>query len=160
MNSKPDDKIAGQVRTMKLVYSAMAVVQAIFGGVVYGLIKGGMMGKPDYNFAITLQKVLLFAIPGLMAAGYFVFRFLLSKIEKNLSLEDKVKRYFSLVLVRAGLFEGAFFLCAVTALITGVELFLWIAPVLFLVFLLMRPTAAGMAVDLELSPADRSRLGE
>lgn len=143
---------------MNLVYWAMAVVQLTFGVVVYVLIATGFLGKPDYNIAITFQKVAIFFIPLSMGAGYFVFRALLSKVDKNLSLEEKVRRYFTMILVRAALLEAAFLFCCVAALVSGVQLFLWISPVIFLVFLLLRPTPEGIAVDLDLNPADRNRL--
>lgn len=158
MKNKVDPALLGQLRTMKLVYWAMALVQVVFGVAVYVIISVGLMGKPDYDLALTLQKVLLVFVPGAMAIGYFVFRYLLSKMDKKLPIAEKVKRYFSLILIRAALLEAAFLFCAVAALITGVQLFLWIAPVIFFVFLLLRPTTEGLAVDLELSPDDRNKL--
>jgi hypothetical protein len=143
---------------MSMVYWAMSVAQVVFGVAVYALTATGTLGKPDYNLAITMQKVAIFLIPLSMGAGYFVFRSMLARIDKNIALEAKVRRYFALVLIRGALFEGAFLFCCVAALITGVQLFLWISPVIFLVFLLLRPTPEGIAADLELNPADRNRL--
>jgi hypothetical protein len=157
MNSV-DQNLAGQMRTMKVVYWAMAMVQVFFGVAVYVIISMGMMGKPDYDLALTLQKTLLIFVPTAMAIGYFLFRYQLSKVDRKLPLGEKVKKYFALVLIRAALFEAAFFFCGVAALITGVQLFLWIAPVVFFVFLLLRPSPDGVATDLELTPADRNKL--
>lgn len=156
--NNPDPHIAGQLRSMKVVYWAMALVQVFFGVAVYTVISAGMMGTPDYDLALTLQKVVMIFVPASMAMGYFLFRYQLSKAHANLPLADKVKRYFALVLIRAAFFEAAFFLCAVAALITGVQLFLWIAPIIFFVFLLLRPTPEGIATDLELGPGDRNKL--
>lgn len=153
-----DAKISGQLRTMKMMYWAMALVQVFFGVAVYVIISMGVLGKPNYDMALILQKILLILVPALMAVGYFMFRYLLSKFDKKLPLASKVKSYFTLVLIRAALFEAAFFFCGVAALITGVQLFLWIAPVIFFVFLLLRPSPEGIAADLELSPADRNKL--
>jgi hypothetical protein len=157
-SNKTDPMIAGQLRTMKLVYWAMALVQVVFGVGVYAIISVGMMDKPDYELALVLQGILLPAVPIAMAAGYFLFRYQLSKVDRKLSVAEKVKKYFALVLIRAAFLEMAFFFCGVSALITGVQLFLWIAPVVFFVFLLLRPTPEGMVADLELSPADRNKV--
>jgi hypothetical protein len=143
---------------MKVVYWAMALVQVFFGVAVYAIVTLGMMGTPDYDLALTLQQILLFFVPASMAAGYFLFRYMLSRIDKKLALGEKIKKYFALILIRAALFETAFFFCGVAALITGVQLFLWIAPVIFFVFVLLRPTPEGMAADLELSSADCNKL--
>jgi hypothetical protein len=143
-----------------MVYWAMGVVQLIFGVAVYAIVSMGMTGPPNYDLALTLQKIMLIFIPASMAIGYFLFRYLLSKVDKSLPLIQKFKRYFSLILIRAAFFEAAFFFCGVAALITNVLMFLWIAPVVFFVFLLLRPTPEGTAADLELSPADSNMLME
>ncbi len=150
--------LPGQLRSMKMVYWAMSLVQVVFGVAVYAIISLDMTNKPDYDFAMVLQKVLLFFVPAAMAVGYFLFRYMLSKLDKSIPLMLRVKKYFSFILIRAAFFEVAFFFCGVAALITHVMLFLWIAPVIFFVFLLLRPTPEGIAADLELSPADRNKL--
>ncbi len=136
----------------------MSLVQVVFGTAVYVIISMGMMGTPDYDLALTLQKILLIFVPAAMAAGYFLFRYQISKLDKNLTLLEKVKRYFSFVLIRAALLEAAFLFCGVAALVTHVMLFLWIAPVIFFVFLLLRPTPETLATDLDLAPAERNKL--
>ena len=150
--------IQGQMRSFKMIYWAMALVQVIFGTASYVLVATGMIGKPDYSLAMIFQKVALIFVPAAMAAGYFLFRFQLSRLDPKLPLEDKLKRYFTLILVRAALFEVAFFYCCVAALVTHVLLFLWIAPVVFFVFLLLRPTPEGISADLQLSPADSNKI--
>src|SRR5262249_17666482 len=113
------------------------------------------------TMAVTFQKIALVLIPGLMAVGYFMFRTMLSRIATSQSgLEEKVRRYFALVLIRAAFFEIAFFFCCVAAFLTRVQLFLWIAPVIFFVFLLLRPTAEGIVSDLSLNPSDGRKLME
>jgi hypothetical protein len=42
--------------------------------------------------------------------------------------------------------------------VTNVVLFLWIAPTVFFVFLLLRPTPEGITADLKLTAADRDKL--
>jgi hypothetical protein len=136
----------------------MAVGQLVLGVVSYVLISTGSSGAPDYSMALTFQKIAVIFVPSMMALGYFLFKYQLSRIDPELQLEDKLKRYFALILVRGALFEIAFFYCCVAALVTGVSLFLWIAPVVFLVFLLLRPTPEAIAADLRLNSADRSKL--
>lgn len=152
--------IPTNLKTFTMIYWAMAVGQLVLGVVSYVLVSTGSLGPPDYSLALTFQKIAVVFIPAAMTAGYFVFKYQLKKVSPQLPLDDKVKRYFSLVLVRAALFEVAFFYCCAAALVTKVQLFLWIAPVVFLVFLLLRPTPESIAADLELSPADRNKLSK
>lgn len=151
--------IPGQLKSIKMVYWAMAVAQVILGTASYVLVATNMLGEPDYTLAITFQQVALIFVPLMMAIGYFLFRYQLSRIDPKLPLETKLKRYFALILVRAALFEFAFFFCCVATLVTHVLLFLWIAPVVFFVFLLLRPTPEGISADLQLSPGDSNKVG-
>ncbi len=100
----------------------------------------------------------MFAIPGLLAAGYFLFKYQLRQIDPKAKLAEKVKQYFSFVLIRSALFEVAFFICCVSALVTGVELFLYMALVPFMLFLLMRPNPSDLQNDLQLSDFDLSQI--
>ena len=152
------NKLPGQLKSFALMYWAMALMQVFFGVAVYVLITTGLLGEPDYTLAILFQKIALILVPGLMASGYFLFRYLVSKLDPKLPLEEKVKRYFSYTLIRGSLIEVGFIFCCVAAVITHVQLFLWIAPVVFLVFLLLRPTPEGMTGDLQLSPIDSNKL--
>jgi hypothetical protein len=136
----------------------MAVAQVLLGTISYVLIVTGTLGKADYTLALVLQEIALLLIPLSMAVGYFLFRYMLSRLDRQLPLEEKVKKYFSFTLIRGALFEIGFLFCCAAALITKVELFLWIAPIVFLVFLLVRPTPEGMTTDMQLSQADSSKL--
>lgn len=152
--------LTAQLKSLKMIYWAMAISQLFFGVAVYVITTIGFLGSPDYDMAIVMQKVALIFVPATMAMGYFVFKYMLSKLDPRMPLEEKIKKYFSMVLVRAALFEAAFFYCGVAALISNVQLFLWIAPVVFFVFLLMRPTPESMTNDMQLSPADSRKLTE
>jgi hypothetical protein len=136
----------------------MAVAQLVLGVASYALVATGTLGKPDYTLALTLQEIALLLIPFSMGVGYFLFRYMLSQLDPKLPLEEKVKKYFSYALIRGALFEIGFLFCCVAALITSVQLFLWIAPVVFLVFLLVRPTPEAMTTDMRLSQSDSSKL--
>lgn len=140
------------------VYWALAAGQIIIGGISYLLISLNVLGTADYNLALTFQKVALLLVPSAMAAGYFIFRYQLTKIDPKLSLEEKLKKYLSLVVIRSALFEVAFMFCIVSALATRVTLFLVMAPIVFLVFLLVRPSQPAVIGDLQLSQNDSIKL--
>lgn len=141
-----------------MVYWAMAVGQLVLGVVSYVLISTGMFGTPDYSLALAFQKIALLFIPSMMAIGYFLFKYQLSRVDPGLPLEGKLRRYFGFILLRGAFFEFAFVYCCIAALVTKVLLFLWIAPVVFFVFLLLRPTPMGISSDLQLNPGDTARV--
>jgi hypothetical protein len=150
--------VQAQVKQLNIVYWALALPQVVFGGISYLLVSQEIVGAPDYTMALTFQKIALIFVPAAMAAGYFLFKFQVSKVDQKLSLDQKLKQYMSLMVVRAALFEVAFFFCCVSALATGVVLFLYMAPIVFLVFLLLRPTPVGIANDLQLSQSDANQI--
>lgn len=151
--------VKDKVKQLNLVYKVMGAMQVMIGIVMYLLINQGIL-LPDYGAAVMLQKIAMVLVPGLMAAGYFSFKYLLARLDMSLRLEQKVQRYFSLILVRAAFFECAFLFCCIAAAITGVELFLYMTPIAFLLFLLLRPNPADMRSDLQLSDSDAVTLFE
>jgi hypothetical protein len=143
-----------RIKTLNLVYWVQGVFQLIIGVVVYLTITG----KPDYTTAIFFQKILLTTVPLLMGTGYFLYRYQIGKLDMKLSLEEKVQRYVVYILARTAFFEVAFLFCCISAFQTSVQLFLWIAPVPFLLFLLLRPNPGDMKIDLRLTEAEANQL--
>lgn len=148
-------QISARLKAIKYTYIAIVAGPAIFTLVVYFLLKQSPVADPDYDFAIVLQSVAILFVPASMAAGYFLFKPLVNKIDPTLSLETRLLRYNTLTIVRGALFEVGFMFCSVCALITGIELFLYITPVIFLVMLLLRPTPEGIAQDLKLNDREQ-----
>lgn len=146
------------IQTQSIIYGAQMMMLTLFGGVVYYLIKSGSLGNADYSLAITFQTILMFLIPLSLAAAYFVFKSLVSKIDPTLKLEQKLRKYFALVLVRSALLELPGMFCCVAALITVDELFLVGVPAILLVFALTRPSVTNLSADLQLKPAETRQL--
>ncbi len=154
----PSDPVQTKFNQIKIVFLGLALGQLFAGGGIAFAIYNGMFGEPDYSQAIALQQVAMLLVPGGMAAGYFIFKVQVKSIAKNLPLDQKLNRYLAAMVVRGALFELPFLFCCVAALITAELLFLYIAPVIFFVFLLLRPTVEGITTDLDLSHAERSKL--
>lgn len=148
------------MKAITTIYWALTLVQLIVGVVSYFLISTGTLGEPNYTLALTFQEIGLILIPLLMAAGYFLFKAQLRKIDLKLPLDEKLKKYLSLVIVRSALFEAAFLYCCCAALATGVMLFLWMAPVVFIVFLMVRPSVPAITNDLQLSPDEVNKIAQ
>lgn len=149
---------AQRLKFLRLIHLAMVGFLFVPGIAIYYIIKGGIMGPPDYSFAITLQTVALFLVPGMMLLGYFFLKQGVRKIDPKLSLDQKLQRYVSFFLIRCALMEVPFLFCAAAALITRETLFIWSMPLILLVFMLLRPSADSVGEDLQLSVHDKKQL--
>ena len=152
------NNLTKQFKTFQAIYWIMAAGQLVVGMACYFLITTGTLGAADYTMAVMLQEVALIFIPVCMATGYFLFRYLLQKIDPKSTLEEKLKKYSVFIIVRGAFFEAAFLYCCVASLITHVDLFLYMAPIVFLLFLLLRPALEAMCNDLQLTESDRIRV--
>jgi hypothetical protein len=155
-----DPTIKNTLRTQQIIYGAQATVLFVFGAVVYYLITSGTLGKADYSMALTFQTIILVLVPASIAAGYFLFKSMVARVDKKLSLHEKLKKHFSLVIVRNALLEVPGLFCCVAAFLTVDTLFLAGVPVILFVFLLLRPTTHSMALDLNLNPSEARQLEE
>ena len=150
-----------RLKQLNIVYTSMGITQLSIGIAVYFLVANNFfLARPDYNTAIFIQKIAFVFLPVSMGAGYFLYKYLVGKIDENVRLHEKVKRYFSLVLLRTAFIEAAFLFCCVAAALTNVDIFLWMAPVPFLLFLLLRPNPSDIKNDLKLSENDFIKLFE
>lgn len=150
--------IKNQLASMRLIYYAMAAPIILFSGVIYFLVSTGALGPPDYSIAPALQTAAMIIVPVCLAVGYFAFRSGLGKIDARLQLQDKLKKYFVLLMIRGALFEAGFMFCFVATILTRELLFLSAAPVVLFIFLLLRPNTESISSDLSLIPSDRSKL--
>jgi len=151
-------QIRTQIASMRMVYYAMTAPIIVFSAVLYFLVETGALGEPDYSLAPLLQTIAMIVIPISLAAGYFVFKSGLGKIEPKIPLADKLRRYFVLLMIRGAILEAGFLFCFVAVILTRELLFLAAAPVILFVFLLLRPNADSIALDLSLSGADKSQV--
>jgi hypothetical protein len=146
------------IQTQGIVYGAQMTMLGLFGGVVYYLIKSGSLGEANYDLALTFQTIILIVIPLSLGVAYFAFKSMVSKIGSGLTLEQKLRKYFTLVLIRSAVLELPGMFCCVAALVTVDELFLAGVPAILLVFALTRPSLANITVDLQLKPAETKQL--
>ncbi len=156
--SDSTNSISKIYKLTQILFVSLLATQLMFGSIVFLLIYSGQLGEPDYTLAIGLQQVAMLAIPASMGTGYFTFKGMVGKINRDLPVIDRLKKYQSAFLLRAALFEAPFLFLCVCAFITREKLFLYIAPVILLSFVLLRPSAEAISSDLELSAADREKL--
>jgi hypothetical protein len=128
----------------------------LFGLVVAFLITQNEQGAVGDNTS-WMYIVSVILVSSLVMA-YFIFRFLLGKIKPTLRLQEKMPRYAKALLVRSILLELPGLLASVAAYITANLHFLAVTLLVFLIFVILRPTRNTIANDLSLSAKERALL--
>ncbi|MFZ1806205.1 MAG: hypothetical protein WAU36_03230 [Cyclobacteriaceae bacterium] len=145
-------------RTLNIIYFAQLGAMTLLAVVAYFLIQQGNLGAANNALALSFQKIIMVVIPLSLAAGYILFRIFLRGIRPELPLIHKMKRYFSANLIRSAFLEIPGLFVSVAAIITAHVLFLIIVPLIFVLFILFRPTKSVIAQELNLSVAERAKL--
>ena len=145
------------IRNLNIIYFAQVMMLVAFSMVaLYMYASGQLAEKTDED------NIFLYAVPVLtivfLAAGYFIFNILISKIDSSLKLTEKLTRYQVAVIVRSALMESAGLLAAVATIITGKIFFLGATMLVLVLFLLLRPTPYGITEDLKLSSEEKNEL--
>ena len=143
--------------TLNLTYYMQAFTVLAFAGVVAFLINQNETPPGDNNTWVTIVSLGL--VSGLGMA-YFIFRFLLKKMDKSLSLKQRTPRYARALLVRSFLIELPGLLASISAYIAGNIHFLAVSLFIFVVFIILKPSKNSIANDLNLSPKERALLDD
>ena len=141
------------------MYFAQASMMLVFAAVVFALVYSGkIVPTPDENLTNTLTYVLAAVAIAGYAGAFFIYRQMLSRIDKSAELKKKMSSFLPALLVRSALIEVPALFAAVVMFMTA-KLYLLAIPVFtFIVFYLMRPTPSTIAEDLQLSQNEKAML--
>ena len=144
---------------INLIYFAQAGVMLAFAAVVFALVYSGQfVPTTDEELTNNLTYLLVAVVIAGYAGAHFVYRHMLSRIDKSKELKKKMPGYLAALLTRSACLELPGLLAAVVMFLTA-KLYLLAIPVFtFVVFYLMRPTPSTIAEDLQLSPKEKSML--
>ncbi len=145
-------------RTINLIYYAQLAAITIFALIAYVLIVQGNVGAENNALAVSLQKIIMVIIPLSLAAGYIVFRVLLKRVNPEMPLKVKMKKYFAANLIRSAFLEIPGLFVSLAALITAHVMFLVILPLILVLFILFRPTRSVIAQELNLGAHEMAKL--
>src|SRR5689334_21639911 len=93
------------LRTINIFYYVQMFVIMAFGCVVLFLIQSGRAGTGNPELGSVLQSVLMIEIAISVIGGYFLFRYMIRKIDSSLPIRKKMPKYFAALLMRSTLFE-------------------------------------------------------
>lgn len=147
--------LSEHLRKMTLVYFAQCIILATFGLVVFYL---NQQYEPNEKLVQEMKYLVLLIVLGGVGAAHFVPHFMIRKIDTQLSLREKISKYFSAVVIRSACLEASGLFACVLAFISGANFFLVAVPVLLFFFFLYRPSKEQISTDLNLNGEERRLL--
>jgi hypothetical protein len=154
----PDSINKDFFKSINIIYFALLGGQIMFLAVVFIIAKDVIMTKELKAMSnLFIIVVPVFAFGGL-AAGRFMFRNMLNKVDKKESLYEKLKKYRTALILKFALHEGPVLFSIVFYLLTQNQFFLGIAAILIMFFLFIRPTKEKIIQDLELNSSEGNML--
>jgi hypothetical protein len=108
----------------------------------------------DIKWVYVLPVVLIIGL----ASAWFLFKAMVKKIDPGIRLQDKLPKYASALIIRSALLELPGLLAAIVAYLTFETFYLGGAFLIFLAFILLRPSRHTIAEDLGLSTKERELL--
>jgi O-antigen/teichoic acid export membrane protein len=146
-------------KTINLVYKAFFLGMIVFLVTASLLVSnaGGII-EDDPLMAQTLKIIAIGMAVVLIPVAYSIPQKLIRKISKELSLEEKLTRYQSALIIRFALTEGLGILATIFFLLTADNDFLMLFAIILLFYIISRPTPFKAATDLELSEIEKHEL--
>ncbi len=145
---------------LTILHAGFLGAQLIFAAVVYYVNSTSRITSVEE--ADNLNKLFQFIIPAFILASYIggsiMVKTQLKTLKAKPALADKLQGYRALVLMRLALLEVPSLFSIVCFVLTSNYLYLGLAALIMIVFLLNRPTLYRTVNDLELTPMDRTLL--
>ncbi len=137
-------------KSIKIVHLALVI-----GVVFFTLISVFLQFNGFGTVGHELTNILLIVVPIIALVGVFASAFLFKKklngINGRSNLKEKMEDYRSALIVKLALIEGPSFFTIIAFLLTGNYIFLGIAVMLIIVFLIYKPSQTKFINDLELT---------
>lgn len=141
-------------KTITTLFFALLFGQVSFAVIAYFLVSTGRVdaGLQD------IEKIFTMLVPVLIISGLLVGKLVYDKkiqaAQGNKTATEKLESYRSAVIVRCALLEGPVLFAIISYLLTGKDMLLLFAIGGILLFLLLKPTKAKAASELQLSEAE------
>lgn len=139
-----------QFRILKIVYTALPVMVALFGIavlVINYVTPAANIDQPEIWY-YAAPALLVFSIP----ASSLLFNNITQGIKgADVPLNRKLATYQTAVIVKAALLEAPALLACIAAFLTGRIVILLVIPLVLLLFFINRPTLYRLESDLELT---------
>ncbi|MDX2302421.1 MAG: hypothetical protein NW226_06450 [Microscillaceae bacterium] len=137
----------------------------LMGQVIFGVIAFFLNSQEDFSTEgdnSDLRNIFIYLVPFLIlsgvSAGFFMMRSRLSMIQQKNSLAEKLQEYRTVLIMKYALMEGPALVALVAYLLTADLMFLGLAALVIVFFVLERPSKDKIIMDLALNSEGRSAL--
>lgn len=143
-------------KNMSILYNMLLITQIAFFTAAYFLTE--KPENPDVDFKLFLK----FLIPTLVLAAIFgssiYFKKQLIKIKQNKQLKDKLTGYITALVVKYAMLEVPAITAIVAYFVSADLLFLGLAGIMIIIFLLHKPSQSKTISELSLSPEEKQKV--
>ena len=138
------------LRTLMIIHGALTVGQVLFAGVTLIANDGKEMDPTQSESNNILLVMAILMVSGGIAMGTFFFKRKLAAIQASNNLVDKLTEYSNALIIRFALMEVASIFSIVGYLLTSNYIFLGLAAVIIVFFIVLRPTRTTVLRDMQL----------
>lgn len=143
---------------LTIIHAALLIGQVLFACVAYYLNSNEPFSNNSRGLNDVFQIVApIFVVGGIMGSTFLTIAQLKS-IKERTTLPEKLGSYRAVHIVKLALLEGPSLFAIVCYLLTANYLFLGLAGLIIVIFLINWPTRDKVAKDLELNQTDRARM--
>lgn len=144
--------------SLQVMHIAFLVGQLIFMGISFYLQKSGNFGTEATELVPTFKIIVpVFALVAIVGSN-FLFNLKIKATPKTSTLSEKLVSYRMAFISKLAVLEGASFFSIVSYLLTQNVLFLSIATLLVVLFVLQRPTVQKIVEVFQLSNQEKQLL--
>lgn len=143
-------------RSLSLIHYALLAGKVVFAGFALYLNYGKIQSVTSLN-ELFIYMVPLIALVAVLLSQ-LIYRQQSTKLKTYNTLVPKMTEYQRIFVIRLALIEGATLFAIVVYMMTVEAIFIAIAVLLIVYFVLLRPSIAKIAMDLELNASDKMKL--
>ncbi len=148
-------------RSLTIPHASLMIGQILMAGIIYFFANAE---KEQVTGVAATGQLWVYIVGGATIFGVLLsaqlFGNQIKKLKKAQRLDEKMMGYRSALIVRYTVLEAPSFLAIVGYFLTNNLLLLIFTGMILFLFLMYRPTKAGMVSDLELSPAEQAQLDD
>jgi hypothetical protein len=147
-------------KMITVLHYAMLMGQVIFGIVAFYIVSGGQIAENGSQLNDTFRVIVPLMIMGGLTASWYFTRTRIEAMPAKSGLIEKLVQYRTVFIIKLALLEAPSLLAIVAFLLTGNFLYLALAGLVILVFVINRPTKFKIANELKLDQEERALIDD
>jgi hypothetical protein len=144
-------------KSLSILYFGLLIGQIVFSAITLYLNLELNFQADDSLSGIFIYIVPIFVVNGFVT-GHLIFKSRLKKIKTYDTLTAKMGDYRGIAIIRFAMLEGASLFAIIIYLVTADLIFMAMAGLIVLYFIIIKPTVDSVSMDLELDPTEKAKL--